>query len=166
MVKSKDFRRQTKEWIAVVFYMCEKCYRKSCKYMRNNSTRQKGKKINFTIWKFRVQQYEDIWPTMVGKPWREKSGVHADMVSNGFANFIAKGNGLANSRDVNPLETIWIIVDKTTYKDPAPKTLDELREWLRFAWKNVSLDTLWELVHSIPHHLENVRKHKGRHFGY
>ena len=24
--------------------MCEKCYRKSCKYMRNNSTRQKSKK--------------------------------------------------------------------------------------------------------------------------
>ena len=47
------------------------------------------------------------------------------MVSKGFANFIAKGDGLANSRDVNPLETI---VDKTTYKDPAPKTLDELRE--------------------------------------
>ena len=50
------------------------------------------------------------------------------MVSKGFANFIAKGDGLANSRDVNPLETFWIIVDKTTYKDPAPKTLDELRE--------------------------------------
>ena len=49
-------------------------------------------------------------------------------VSEGFANFIAKGDGLANSRDVNPLETIWTIVDKTTYKDPAPKTLDELRE--------------------------------------
>ena len=31
-------------------------------------------------------------------------------------------------RDVNPLETIWIIVDETTYKDPAPKTLDELRQ--------------------------------------
>ena len=46
----------------------------------------------------------------------------------GFAKFAAKGDGLANSRDANPLETIWIIVDKTTYKDPAPKTLDELRE--------------------------------------
>ena len=23
---------------------------------------------------------------------------------------------------------IWIIIDKTTYKDPAPKTLDELRQ--------------------------------------
>ena len=43
-------------------------------------------------------------------------------------NFIAKGDGLANSRDVNPLETIWTIADKTTYKDPAPKILDELRE--------------------------------------
>ena len=57
----------------------------------------------------------------------------------------------------DPLETIWIIVDETTYKHPAPKTLDELRQWLRFAWKNVTLDTLWELVHSIPHCLENVR---------
>ena len=70
------------------------------------------------------------------------------MVSEGFANFIPKEDRPANSRDVNPLETIWIIVDETTYKDPAPKTLDELRQWLRFAWKNVALDTLWELVHS------------------
>ena len=30
--------------------------------------------------------------------------------------------------DVNPLETIWIIADETTYKDPAPKTLDEVRQ--------------------------------------
>ena len=40
------------------------------------------------------------------------------MVSEGFANFIAKGDRAANSRDVNPLETIWIIVDETTYTDP------------------------------------------------
>ena len=92
--------------------------------------------------------------------------LHASMVSEGFANFIPKEDRPANSRDVNPLETIWIIVDETTYKDPAPKTLDELRQWLRFAWKNVTLDTLWELVHSIPHRLENVRKHTGRHSGY
>ena len=30
--------------------------------------------------------------------------------------------------DVNPLENIWIIVDETTDKDPAPKTLDELTQ--------------------------------------
>ena len=71
---------------------------------------------------------------MTNKGWKAlnrkiKGGAHADMVSEGFANFIAKGDRLANSRDVNPLETIWIIVNETTYKDPlAPKTLDELRQ--------------------------------------
>ena len=95
--------------------------------MRNNSKRQKGKRIQLTISKFRAQQYEDIWPKKVGKPWSEKGGSHADMVLDGFVNFIAKGDRLANSSDVNPLETIWNIVDETTYKDPAPKTLDELR---------------------------------------
>ena len=54
--------------------------------------------------------------------------LHASMVSEGFANFIPKEDQPANSCDVNPLETIWIIVDETTYKDPAPKTLDELRQ--------------------------------------
>ena len=82
------------------------------------------------------------------------------MVSEEFANFIAKGDRLATSRYVNSLETIWIIVDETTYKDPAPKTLDDLRQRLRFAWRNVPLHTLWQLVHSISHHLENVENIK------
>ena len=32
--------------------------------------------------------------------------------------FIPKEDRPANSLDVNPLETIWIIVDETTYKAP------------------------------------------------
>ena len=87
------------------------------------------------------------------------------MMSEGFANFVVKGDRLATSCDVSPLETIWIIFEETTYKDPAAKTLDELRQQLHITWRNVSLDTLWELVHSLSHHLENVKKHKGRHFG-
>ena len=36
--------------------------------MRNNSTRQKGKKkFNFTISKFLAQRYEDTLPAKVGK---------------------------------------------------------------------------------------------------
>ena len=75
---------------------------------------------------------------------------------------IPKDDQPANSRDMNTHETIWIIVDEITYKDSAPKILDELRQRLRFACKNVNIDTLWELVHSIPYRLENVRKHNGR----
>ena len=98
-----------------------------------------------------------------------KKAVHTSCkhVSEGFVNFIPKEDRPANSRDLTPLETIWIIDRRRDrYKDQAPKTLNELRQWLRFAWKNVTLDTLWELVHSIPHRLENVRKHTGRHSGY
>ena len=64
------------------------------------------------------------------------------MVSKEFANFVPKYDLPANACDLNTLETIWIMVDGTTYKDPAPKILDELRQRLRFAWKNVNLDTL------------------------
>ena len=50
VVKSKDLTRQTKEQMAGFFFykLCEKCYRKSCKHMRNNSTRLQGKKKTST----------------------------------------------------------------------------------------------------------------------
>ena len=50
VVKSEDLRSQTKEWMAGFFHnMCEKYYRKSCKYMRNDSTKQKGKKSQIHV---------------------------------------------------------------------------------------------------------------------
>ena len=138
--------------MAVFFSMCEKCYRKSCKYMRNTSTRHKGKKKlhlhNIKVSSTRVWRYttSNGWKLLKRKRRRTcRHGVRR------IWNFIAKGDRLANSPDVNPLETIWITVDKKTYKGLAPNKLYELRQWLLcFAWKTVSLDTLWELVHSIP----------------
>ena len=126
-------RRRSGRWPFVFYNLREKCYQKSRKYMRHNATRQKD--FDFTILKFRVQRYEDMWPKKVGKPWREKRRctLHVGMVSKEFANFVLKDDRPANSPDVNTLETFWIIVVETTYKDPAPKTLDELRQRLRFA---------------------------------
>ena len=43
--------------------------------------------------------------------------------SEGFANFIPKEDRPANSRDVNALETIWIIIDETPYKRSSPKNI-------------------------------------------
>ena len=62
--------------------------------MCNKFRRQKGKKkFNFTISKFRAQRYEDVWPAMVGKPWREKGGANADMVSEGFETLLLRATG-------------------------------------------------------------------------
>ena len=89
-----------------------------------NSTKQKGKKISTSHYrsKLRAQRYGD----KLQKQWKalkrkRPCTLHTSIVSEGFANFILKEDRPANSRDVNPLETIWIIVEETTYKDPAPK---------------------------------------------
>ena len=62
--------------------------------------------------------YKKSWKALKRKRW---GTLHAIMVSERFANFfIPREDPPANSRDLNPLDTIWIIVDETTYKDPAP----------------------------------------------
>ena len=164
--KVKDFRRQTKECIAVFFKMCEKCYRKRCKYMRNKFARKRGSK-KLQLHNIKVSS-TTVWIYMKSKGWKALKRKRRRTCRHGvwrIWKLYSKGDRLANSHDVNPLETIWIIIDEKTYKEPAPKSLDELRQWLRFAWKRVPVDTFWELVHSIRHHLENVRKHKERHSG-
>ena len=57
--------------------MCEKYCRKSCKYMRNNSTKQKGKKISTSHYrsKFRAQRYGDKSPKTL-ESLEEKKAVH------------------------------------------------------------------------------------------
>ena len=64
VVKSKDLilednpRSRSDRWPFVFYNLRERCYRKSCKYMRSNSTRQKD--FNFTMVKFSVQRYGDM----------------------------------------------------------------------------------------------------------
>ena len=73
----------------------------------------------------------------------EKKAVHSSCKHGvrRICQLYTKGGPAGKLMWCEPLETIWIIVDETTYKDPAPKTLEELRQWLRFAWKNVTLRT-------------------------
>ena len=138
--------------------LCEKYYRKSCKYMRNNSTKQKGKKISTSHYrsKFRAQRYGDKLPPKSWKAFKRKRRctLHASMVSEGFTNFIPKEDRPANSCDVNPLDIIWIFVDETTYKDPSPRTLDSdyasperMWLWTRFGSSYMLyLKTFWFLI--------------------
>jgi len=81
-------------------------------------------------------------------------------------NCIAKDGWPVNSPDLNPIENTWSITDETTYKDPVPKTMTELKRRLRFPWKNVTLDTLKELAHFMPRRLEKIINNKGGHSGY
>ena len=58
-----------------------------------------------------------------------------EMISEEFAKcYTQRTSATANS----PYLNIWSAADETAYKDLARKTLDELRRWLNFAWKNVT----------------------------
>ena len=96
--------------------------------MRNNSTRLQGKKRTSSsqYQSFEHNGMEICDNQRVKSLFREKRRctLHAGMASEEFANFIPQDDQPANSRVANPLVTIWIIVDATTFKDPAPKTLD------------------------------------------
>ena len=96
--------------------------------MRNNSTRLQGKEKTSTSQNQSFEHnsmeicHQQRLESLEKK--RRRYALHAGMASEEFANFIPKDYRPANARDVNPLVTIWIIVDETTYKDPAPRTLD------------------------------------------
>ena len=76
--KSKTLEDKPRSRWPFFHKMFEKYCRKSCKYMRDISTKQKVKKISTSHyrWKFWAQRYGDKLPKKVGKPWREKSGAH------------------------------------------------------------------------------------------
>ena len=92
--------------------------------MRNNSTRLKGKKKTSTsqYQSFEHNDMEICDQQRLERREEKKGGVHFMQAK--CANFIPKDDRPTNLRDANSLVTIWIIVDETTYKDPAPITLD------------------------------------------
>ena len=81
-------------------------------------------------------------------------------------NFIEKTCWPPNSPDISPVENLWSIMDEVVYKDPTPKTMKDLKRWLKQAWKKIPLSTLQDLSHFMPQRLRNVITNKGGHAGY
>ena len=80
--------------------LCDKYYRKSCRYMRDNSTKLEGKKITFHNMDQSFEHngtgitYPKRWKALKRK---RRCTLHVSMVSKGFVNFIPKNDRTANS---------------------------------------------------------------------
>ena len=59
-----------------------------------------------------------------------------------FPNFIQKEELPVNSPYLNPIETLWTIIDDAAHKDPIPKTMGGIKSRLRQAWQNIPLGSL------------------------
>ena len=156
VVKSKELRRQTRAWKAFFHKLCEKYYRKSCKYMRNNSTKQKGNNGMGISYQKKLESIE------------EKTAEHTSC-SHGvrrICQLYTKGGLAGKFTWFEPPRDHLDYRRRDNIQRSSPQNTGWARQWLLLAWKNVTLDTLRELVHFIPHRLEIVRKHTGRHSGY
>ena len=129
---------------------------------------RKVKKISTSHYRseFRAQRYGYKPPKTVGKPWFEQGGAHfMQACVRRICKLYTKGGpgGKLTSCEL-PRDQLHYR-RRDNIQRSSPQNTGRVRQWLRFAWKNVTLARLWELVHAIPHRLENVRKHTRRHSG-
>ena len=105
--------------------LCEKYYRKSCKYMCNNSTNWNRRVKKFQFHSI-DQSFENNGIGIIYQKklesLEEKKAVHPSCKHGvrRICQLYTKGGPAGKLTWCEPLETIWIIVDETTYKDPAP----------------------------------------------
>ena len=145
--------------------MCEKCYRKSCKNMSDKSTREKGKK-KLQLHNIKVSS-TTVWRYMTSKGWKALKRKRRRTCRHGVRRIwklYSKGRPASKLTWCEPsgdhLDYRW----RENIQRTSPQITGRAKAvtTLRLE-KCVCQDTLWELVHSIPHHLENIRKHKERH---
>ena len=67
-----------------------------------------------------------------------------------------------NSPDLNPIENLWSILEERVKDlDSNPRNITELEEVLKQAWKKIKLETLENLIFSMPDRIKDVIKNKG-----
>ena len=81
-------------------------------------------------------------------------------------NFINEDDWPGNSPDLNPMENLFSILNAKVYCDPEPQTLDELKKRIRKAWREITIDCIKSLLHSMPKRLESVIVKNSGHCGY
>ena len=76
--------------------------------------------------------------------------------------FWGKDEWPPNSPDLNPIENLWSILQESMQKEKSPpKDVDGLTKLLKKSWRNIPLETLENLVNSMPHRVKAVIEAEG-----
>ncbi|CAB4392281.1 unnamed protein product [Rhizophagus irregularis] len=74
---------------------------------------------------------------------------------------------VAQSPDLNPIENLWNHLDRQVRKRrPLPKSKQELISAVQEEWEKITIETIHDLILSLPRHIKAVIKAKGRHTKY
>ncbi|GBL83845.1 hypothetical protein AVEN_139613-1 [Araneus ventricosus] len=73
----------------------------------------------------------------------------------------------ANSPDLNLIENLWDHLDRVVRAmDPQPRNLAQMATALESAWLNIPVNTIRNLIDSLPVRLAAVRSAKGGYSGF
>jgi len=92
------------------------------------------------------------------------SAVSRAWLNKNIPNYIE--NRPPNSPDLSLIENLWSMLSSSVYKDPEPKTPAQLKCRLRKAWNSISVETLHNLIKSLPRRMKAVIPSKGNTIAY
>ena len=101
---------------------------------------------------------------ILARAYRPTSTVSRARLNENISNYIE--NWPPNSPDFSPIENLWSILSSSVYKDPEPKTSAQLKRRLRKAWNSISVETLYNLIKSLPRRTKAVISIKGNTITY
>jgi transposase len=74
---------------------------------------------------------------------------------------------VAQSPDLNPIENLWNYLDHQVWKRrPLLKSKQELISAVQEKWGKITIETIHNLILSLPRHIKAVIKAKGEHTKY
>jgi len=77
-------------------------------------------------------------------------------------NLITSLSWPAQNPDLNPIEHLWDVLERKVHaRQPLPKNLCELMVYLKEEWYKIDLNTLENLVNSMPRRIEAVIQSNG-----
>jgi inhibitor of nuclear factor kappa-B kinase subunit alpha len=107
---------------------------------------------------------EENWAFQQDSAPAHKARITQDWISANFPDFISSQEWPPYSPDLNPLDyAIWGILESKACAKPH-KTIESLKQALKKAWDEISLETLGKIIDNFPHRLKLCIDAEGGHF--
>lgn len=84
-----------------------------------------------------------------------------EMIEDNVSSVWSRGLWPGNSPDINPIEHVWAILQNSLFKEPKPKSINDLISRVRKEWEKLPIGYLEKLIDSFPDRINSVINAEG-----